>query len=180
MSCSTPDATTVPAQASASLGYSIAPVTSDEELATLEQDWNRLSESAELPNIFMTFDWFRTWNQGYACGDRSGQRRLQILVLKKGGAITGISPLVYTVDHRGGLSLRKVRFLEIGADYSDLVVGNDLAGQAEAVMDFLAQTRDQWDIVDLTYLRDAGDVFPAIERALLSHPSSDTLPLRRD
>ena len=50
----------------AASGYSIEVVTAEEELSHLEESWNRLSDAAAFPNIFMSFDWFRLWNHRLA------------------------------------------------------------------------------------------------------------------
>jgi len=145
--------------------YSVEPITSAEEISSLQEDWNRLSETTESPNVFMTFDWFRAWNQRYTRKDRSGRRRLNVLVLKKNGAIAGISPLTYRKVSRFGFGVRKVEFVSPQADYNDLVLGNELAGQSRAIVDFLAETQDQWDLVDLRDLRVTGNTPAAIENA---------------
>lgn len=152
--------------AGASQRYSVELITSEEGLSSLREDWNRLSETAERPNVFMTFDWFRAWNQRYTQEDRSGRRRHNVLVLKKDGAIVGISPLIRRKVSRFGFCARKVEFVSTDADYNDLVLGNDLAGQSRAIVDFLAETQDQWDLVDLRDLRATGNTLALIEGAL--------------
>jgi CelD/BcsL family acetyltransferase involved in cellulose biosynthesis len=146
--------------------YSVEPITTEEGLSHLEQDWNRLSETTEEPNAFMTFGWFRAWNHRFAQEDRSGRRRLNILVLKQDGAVAGISPLIYREASRFGLVVRKVEFVERLADYNDVFLGNDRAGQHAAIVNFLAQTQEQWDIVDLRDLRETEHAFTLIESAL--------------
>ncbi|MGB7547414.1 MAG: GNAT family N-acetyltransferase [Terracidiphilus sp.] len=51
-------------------------------------------------------------------------------------------------------------------DYNDLVLGDDVAGQTEAVMDFLSHSAKKWDLIDLRDLRDAGNAITHIESAL--------------
>ncbi|MBZ5670978.1 MAG: GNAT family N-acetyltransferase [Acidobacteriia bacterium] len=159
-----------PSPTSASQPYSIEPIRSEEALSSLQEDWNRLSETAELPNVFMTFDWFRAWNQRRAREHRRGQRRLEVLVLKKDGVVAGIAPLIYRATSRFGFLVRRLESLASPADYSDLVVGDDPAGQIEAIVNFLVQTKDQWDLVDLKSLRETGN-FKALIQSALSHTS---------
>jgi CelD/BcsL family acetyltransferase involved in cellulose biosynthesis len=148
------------------LHYSVEPVTTEEGLASLESAWNRLSESSSSPNVFMTFDWFRAWHQCLINEDRSGRRHPNVLVLKHAGAVAGISPLIHRTASRFGVAVRKVEFVGDHADYNDLVLGNDLTSQSKAIADFLTQTQDQWDLVDLRYLRETGNTLPLIEGAL--------------
>jgi len=155
-----------PSAAKASLRYSIGTIASEEALSHLQDDWNRLSEAADLPNVFTTFDWFRAWNQRFAREDRSGRRRLQVLVLKKDGAVAGISPLIRRRASRFGLVVRKVEFLGSPADYNDFVLGDDPAGQSEAIVNFLVETTDEWDLVDLRNFRQEGNNIALIESGL--------------
>jgi CelD/BcsL family acetyltransferase involved in cellulose biosynthesis len=150
----------------ASQRYSIEPLRSEEALSTLQKDWDRLSETAELPNVFMTYGWFRAWSQRRAQEHRKGRRRPEVLVLKREGAIVGIAPLIYLETTRFGFVMRRLESLASPADYSDLVVGDDPAGQIEAIVDYLAQTKDQWDLVDLRSLRETGNLQALIESAL--------------
>jgi CelD/BcsL family acetyltransferase involved in cellulose biosynthesis len=144
--------------------YSVTPVVTEEELSSLETDWNRLSEAAELPNVFMTFGWFRAWHQRLAQEDP--RRRPNILVLRQGQEVMGISPFVLRTCSRFGFVVRKIEFVGNQADYHDFVLGGDAPGQIEAVARFLAQTSDEWDLVELTDLREAGGQIPRIESAL--------------
>ena len=147
------------------LGYTIIPITSEDEIPALEPDWNRLSESASSPNVFATCGWFQAWNRHFTQEDPSG-RRPNVLVIKKGTAIAGISPLILRKVSRFGVGARKLEFVGSEADYNDLVLGDDSAGQGEAIVQFLAQSQDQWDLVDLRDVRDTGNNIPALTDAL--------------
>ena len=146
--------------------HSIETIRTEQEIGRLETDWNRLSETAALPNAFMTFGWFRIWNQCLTQEDRSTQRRLNVLVLKRHGAVAGISPLIYRTASGYGCVVRMLQFVGREADYNDLVVGDNPAVQTEAIVDFLAQTQDEWDLIDLRDLREAERTLPLIKGAL--------------
>jgi len=148
------------------LRYSVEPTTTAEGLASLESDWNRLSGSAPSPNVFMTYDWFRAWNQLCLREPHRGVRRPNVLVLKKDSVVAGISPLIYRETSRFGLAVRKLEFVGEHSDYNDLVLGNDPAGQIKAIVDFLIQAQDRWDLVDLRDLREAGMTRALMEGAL--------------
>jgi CelD/BcsL family acetyltransferase involved in cellulose biosynthesis len=158
----------------ASSDYTIETITTEEGFASLEQDWNRLSQASELPNVFMTFDWFRAWNKRFAGEARRGQRRLNILVLRKDGAVVGISPLVRIVSSRFGFTVRRLEFVGREGDYNELVVGDGSTGQIKAVVEFLAGTSEQWDIIHLREMREAGNAIERLEGTL----SSAKLPYR--
>lgn len=146
--------------------YHIETITTDAALPALEQTWNALSAAAERPNVFATFDWFRAWNQRAAELDPKRRRHPNVLVLKTGGLVTAISPLICRTVSRFGFSVRKVEFVESPADYNDLLLGNDPRGQIKAVIGYLEQTQDEWDVVDLRSLRDVANSIALLEEAL--------------
>jgi CelD/BcsL family acetyltransferase involved in cellulose biosynthesis len=155
-----------PSAAEVSPRYSVERVTSEEGLWSLQEQWNQLSETAELPNVFTTFDWFRAWNQQANREHRSDRYKLNILVLRKDGAVAGIWPLVHRTVCRFGLTVRKLEFLESPADYNEALWQNDPGGQLEAVMTYLGEIQDRWDLIDLRNLRIAGNTKALIESAL--------------
>jgi CelD/BcsL family acetyltransferase involved in cellulose biosynthesis len=146
--------------------YSIESVTTEEGLSDLEKDWNGLSEAAAFPNIFMTFDWVCAWNRRFAGDARHGRRHPSILVLRRNGAVAGILPFIHRTASRFGMAVRKVEFVESESAYNDFVWGSDPAGQAAAVLNYLAQTEDQWDLVDLRSMRETGNVSSLLKSAL--------------
>jgi CelD/BcsL family acetyltransferase involved in cellulose biosynthesis len=148
--------------------YSVQVITKEKDLANLERDWNRLSEAAELPNVFATFGWFRAWNQLRSREQHRGLRRPNVLVLKKDGAVVGISPLIYRETSRFGLAVRKLEFVGREADYNDFVLGDDPSGRSDGIVDFLVQRQNQWDLIDLRDLRETGNTMALIESALSS------------
>lgn len=145
-------------------GLTVEPVTTEEALFRLEEDWNRLSETSAEPNVFMTFDWFRAWNQRFTQEDHSG-RRPNVLVLKKAGVIVGIVPLIYRTASRFGVAVRKLEFVGGEGDYNDFILGDDPLSQIDAIVDFLVQTQHEWDLVELRDLRDTRDTMALIEGA---------------
>ena len=151
----------------ANSGFTVEPVTTEEGFLRLAGDWNRLSETSADPNVFMTFDWFRAWNQRLTQEERGG-RRPHVLVVKKDGGVAGIVPLIYRTASRFGVSVRKLESVDTLADYHDFTLGNDLAGQSRAIAEFLAETQDQWDLADLRDLRMEGNALAQIGGALSS------------
>lgn len=168
--------------------YSIEAITTYDGISRLHEDWDHLSLNSQSPNVFMTINWFQAWYEGFARQEGPGKRRPNILVLKKNGAVTGISPLILSISSRFGFSLRRLQFLTCGHewDYNDLLVGNDIEEQTNAVIDFLNNTTREWDLIDLRNLRDTGTTIPRIEsdlnRAGLSYrlfPEAEGCPYMR-
>lgn len=138
----------------------------DKEIRRLETDWNRLNDAAAFPNIFMTFDWFWAWNQRFARETRSPSREPNVLVFKRGETVTGIAPLIRRTASRFGLAVRKIEFVESESAYNDLVAGDDADTHTSALIGYLADTRDQWDLVDLRSLRETGNTVASLKNAL--------------
>lgn len=155
-----------PLNANATLRYSVETVQTEAALAGLEDDWNRLSENTEHPNAFMTYGWFQAWFRQHSHENR-GRLLPHVLVLRAGDAVAGIAPLVRRIASRF-FRVRILEFATIHADYNDMVVGGEPAGQIRAVVDFLAQTTEQWDVVHLRDLRDTGNTIAEIESSLAS------------
>jgi CelD/BcsL family acetyltransferase involved in cellulose biosynthesis len=149
------------------LRYSIEKITSLEELSNIKSDWNRLSESAPSPNVFMTHGWFQAWMGRVMEETRSGTRP-NVLVLKTEGAVAGVAPLICRNVSRFGLGARKLEFVTRQADYNDLVLGFDPVVQTNAIVEYLARTQDQWDLVELRDLRDMNSTLAPFENALSS------------
>lgn len=148
--------------------YTVELISTEEGIAALENDWNRLTDRAESPNVFMTYDWFRAWTKELRSDDGSGRLQFYVLSIKQNATIVGIAPLVRRIVSRSGLRVRKLEFVTYHSDYNEFVVGNDVRSLSRAVMDFLARSKRDWDLLDLTDLRDQGDTIAAMETAAVS------------
>ncbi|HEY1803094.1 MAG TPA: GNAT family N-acetyltransferase [Terracidiphilus sp.] len=149
----------------ATVRYRVEVAHNESALDELENDWNRLNTATQEPNPFMTVGWYRSWLGGSNHQPLGNRLSPYVLVLKEGNSVAGIVPFVRHIASRL-FRVRKLEFGSIHADYNDLVLGNDLEGQTTAVVDFLARTSEQWDVVDLRDLRDTGVQIAVIERAL--------------
>jgi len=150
----------------AGTGYSIETVSRNADLRSFETDWNRLSESARTPNVFTTFGWFQAWSERFERDDHSSQFCPHVLILKQAGTVVGLSPLTCRRQIRFGISVRKLEFAGVYADYNDLVLGEDAAGQINAIADYLAENSKRWDVLDLRDLRDGGEGVEMLKDAL--------------
>jgi CelD/BcsL family acetyltransferase involved in cellulose biosynthesis len=81
----------------------------------------------------------------------------------------GIAPLVRRIVTRPGIRLHKLEFATHHSDYNELVVGKDVRALTHAVMDYLASSARDWDLIDLKELRDDGSLIADIESAAVSN-----------
>ena len=144
--------------------FTVELVSTEEGLSTLEADWNRLSETSDHPNAFMTYGWYRAWIRRLV--DENGFSRPQpyVLLVKQHEAIVGIAPMVRRISSRIA-RVRKLEFATIHSDYNDVVLGRIPANQNHSIITFWL-TAGQWDLADLRNLRDTGDTIAQIEHTL--------------
>ena len=113
--------------------YAVQLVAAEYDVGAFQEHWDRLSAIADPPNIFTSYDWFRIWYRRFA--EEAGPKRCpHVLVLKRNGTVCGISPLIRMVSWRYGFPLRRLHFVAREWDYNDLVLGDDIVGQTEAVV----------------------------------------------
>lgn len=134
--------------------YDVELITTVAGIDLLEVDWNRLTASSEIQNIFTTFDWYRAWTRQSAKENGLETMIPHVLVMRHEGLVAGVSPLVLRIARRFGLNIRKLEFVTPHSDYNDLVVGRDVSGLTYTVMNYLARSARYWDLVDLMNLRD--------------------------
>jgi CelD/BcsL family acetyltransferase involved in cellulose biosynthesis len=163
--------------------YTVEVISTEEGVAALEKDWNRLSACAESPNVFMTYSWFSVWLRRLMSDDGRGRLQPHMLLIKQNEVVVGIVPLVRRIASRPGFHLRKLGFPTYHSDYNDLVLGNDVLALTRAAMDYLRCSARDWDLIDLTELRDDGSRIAAMEAAAadagLQHrlfPETDECP----
>lgn len=140
-------------------------VSSLDELNALQTDWDRLAYASEAPNVFTTFVWYRTWIARRIEETGSGRLEPFVLVARQNEAIVGIAPLVRRIAVRGGLPVRKIEFVTTHSDYNELVIGSDVPALTAAMLNALALSADNWDILDLMDLRNDTDQTSQLERA---------------
>jgi CelD/BcsL family acetyltransferase involved in cellulose biosynthesis len=147
--------------------YTVELANTEDALAHLKGDWERLSRSVQQPNVYTSYEWFKAWYTQFAKDGVQGLRP-NALVLRRDGVVSGIVPLVASVTRKFGVSTRRVHFAwrDHSWDYNDLVVGSDVPGQIVALAQYLRRDARAWDHIDLRDLRDTGNAIAHIEAAL--------------
>ena len=153
--------------------YTVELVNTEDALALLKGDWDRLSRSVDRPNVYTSYNWFKAWYPRLA-KDRVQSLRPNVLVLSRDGVVSGIAPLVASVAYKFGVSLRRFHFAwqDHSWDYNDLVLGDDMPDQIVSLVQYLKREARTWDYIDLRDLRDTGAIShieTALERAGLPY-----------
>jgi CelD/BcsL family acetyltransferase involved in cellulose biosynthesis len=134
---------------------SVDVVADDQAFLDLEPEWNETVERAAIPHPFLRHEWVRTWWNCFGAG-----HRLHILVVRAGGRIVAIAPLMRESAQMYGLPVRKLRFLANDhTPRTDVIVAERSADVYAALWAALRHHTGGWDVLQLNQLpRDSATV----------------------
>ena len=127
----------------------------------LREEWSALLPESGADNLFLTWEWLRTWWKHL-----SGRRRLFIVTVRQGGRLLAIAPLS---RKPGGLArlMPTLEFLGIGtagSDYLDIIARR--GGETE-VREALAREMGGWKAsLALSQLREEGSAGSGVAQRL--------------
>ncbi|QAT84433.1 hypothetical protein EJ065_2863 [Corallococcus coralloides] len=131
----------------------VAAVGSASRLAGMRAEWNSLLD-ASTAGPFNAWEWLYPWCRRIA----PGVRPLVLTARDRLGTLVGLLPL--GLEHRwvNGMPVRRLGFLgetHVGSDYLDVVARKGREAEvARAFFNVLQGLRDEWDVLDLTDLRE--------------------------
>ena len=127
----------------------------------LKDVWNRLLAGSDFKNIFLTFDWLRTWWKIF--GD---DKELYVLVVKSDAEIIGIAPLMLERSKRLGRTVKVIKFVGTpSVDYGDFI-GEDKKSIVEHVAEYLFRNRKDWFRVELDQISERSSTFSRLQEWL--------------
>ena len=133
-------------------------VTDVETFVRLEDEWNRAVSLAQVPHPFVLHEWFRTWWNAFGTS-----RRLHIVIARDGGHIVGIAPLMVEQVHMYGLPVRKLDLLHNDhTPRAEWIVADSEPRVFEALWSAVQETRDEWDVLQLSRLPTESPTLAAI------------------
>ncbi len=120
-----------------------------EALEALEPDWRALWEADPRATPFQHPGWLLPWTRHLWGGGK-----IRALALRDQGRLAGLAPL-FLWGFGAGPGIVRVSFLGAGiTDYLDILALPDSAQEcAAAALEWLGQTRGEWDLCDLQELR---------------------------
>ncbi|RKH65568.1 GNAT family N-acetyltransferase [Corallococcus aberystwythensis] len=131
----------------------VAAVGSASQLAGMRAEWNALLDASNA-GPFNAWEWLYPW-----CRRISPDVRPLVLTARdRLGTLVGLLPL--GLEHRwvNGVRVRRLGFLgetHVGSDYLDVVARKGREAEAaRAFFNVLQGLRDEWDVLDLTDLRE--------------------------
>jgi len=144
----------------------VEPVFFEKMPEELNEEWNRLLQSAEPPNFQYDFVYLSAWTEFL----RENWHPF-ILLIKEGEEILGIFPLMYLDEKRKGiLPYRRIRFL--GSSYTDFSViltsEDKMDAVVRAAMDWIFSGKWRWELLILDDLMEGNPAAQAIKNWLES------------
>ena len=155
-------------------------------LSRLEPVWNALLRDSASDTVSLTWEWISAWWDVFGGGDRE----LYVVVIRSGGEVIGIAPLVRRrLTHYGLLSFRRLEFLASGEDetdatcseYLDFILRRGREPEAlRAILECLHAHKDDWDEALLCGVaEDSPNVLPLM-RLCLTGPLAASVVRREE
>jgi len=131
------------------------------DFLALSEIWNSTLEKCSSSNIFLTWEWLSLWWKYFSL-----DRELVLLLLEDNEEITGIAPLMYSVNSAFGLRTKKIEFVGTGAsDYNGFIVTPKGRGCIRVFLDHLTSFRSKWDCIELTDIPENAESLEALRKA---------------
>ena len=120
-------------------------IESDAQFDGIRAVWEDLQARSASDNVFLTFDWARSWYRHLRAG-----RRLALLVLRDETGVRAIVPWCTGHAWGGRIPFRTMQFLGTGlSDRSDLLTTADPVEVLEATVRHFEVNSIRWDMIDL-------------------------------
>ena len=130
------------------VGTDTAVVTDESVFLGLETEWNDAVDRAGVMHPFLRHEWIRTWWECFGAGGR-----LHIVIVRAGGRIAAIAPLMAETVWMYGLPIRRLRLLHNDhTPRADFIVAERHEESYLALWNALHQTSTGWDVLQLGQL----------------------------
>lgn len=133
-----------------------------EQLHDMASEWNDLTETAHIENLFLTHDWLLEWWRVYG-----GDHELWLLTGRFQGSLRGIAPLMLTRDPSGVRCITFIGTGEITPDQLDFIVLSGWRSEfISALCKYLANSQSLWDILECDCFTDDSSVRELLSTSL--------------
>jgi CelD/BcsL family acetyltransferase involved in cellulose biosynthesis len=130
--------------------YSADLVSDNAAFIALEDEWNDTVERAGVAHPFLRHEWLRAWWDAF--GDRRTQR-LHVVVVRRGGRITAIAPLMFERAQMYGVPVRRLRLLQNDhTPRADVIVADPERDSYRAIWHEVNASASRWDVLQLSQL----------------------------
>ncbi|MBS3149634.1 GNAT family N-acetyltransferase [Candidatus Woesearchaeota archaeon] len=126
--------------------YDIETIKSKEKFYSMNDDWNKLLNESQNPNIFLTWEWVYEWF------DIFGSRfKLYIITIKENDCLIGIAPFIINKNNLSKMQI--INYLgstSVCSDYLDLIIKRGYEDDVIIeIFNFLKNNNKEWDIIIL-------------------------------
>jgi CelD/BcsL family acetyltransferase involved in cellulose biosynthesis len=149
----------------------VTSVTTEEGVAALRADWDRLLSASPSASIFQSWEWAMSWWRRFgATADRS----LHVTVAREGTETLAIAPWVITNRRlRGVVPFRCVEFLgseTVNGDHLDFLTapGADRPAVVSLLFGHLLESRTPWDMMKLDSVPEESETAGALVNASMA------------
>ncbi|HLC73596.1 MAG TPA: GNAT family N-acetyltransferase [Candidatus Nanoarchaeia archaeon] len=127
--------------------YDIETIRSKERFYSIKDDWNKLLNESQNPNIFLTWEWLYEWF------DILGSEfNLYVITVKENNCIIGIAPFILNKNNFPQIKIISyIGSTSVCSDYLDLIIKQGYEEDVtQELFDFLKNNYKEWDIIMLS------------------------------
>jgi CelD/BcsL family acetyltransferase involved in cellulose biosynthesis len=144
---------------------SVDVITDSAAFVAMESEWNETVDRAGVTHPFLRHEWLRTWWECFGA-----DRRLHIVVVRSGGRIQAIAPLMWETAQMYRVPVRRLRLLENGhTPRADFVVVERPQESYRAIWQALLDTSMRWDVLQLSQIPQTSPTLAAMSTLAAAH-----------
>lgn len=126
--------------------YRVEVVCDRAALEALAPEWNRAVAEAGIEHPFLSHEWISTWWDSFGAG-----KGLHVILVRRGGRLMGIAPLLEDEERLYGLRLRCLRSpYNPHVPRCGFVAADEPEAVYQAIWQHLRDIGDQWDLLRLS------------------------------
>ena len=131
----------------------------------MSEAWNGLLAESKVNTVFLTAEWLGCWWRSYG-----ENRPLHVVKVLRDDHLIGLTAFYEKKVRKIKLTFKAMAFVGDGtwdSDYLDLIAApGEEEAVTEAVLDYLFEVRDRWDLLLLNEIPDSSPMAPLIRRGL--------------
>ena len=126
--------------------FKVEVIKTTEEFQNLREEWNNLLSESKADTILLTWEWLFTWWEIFGV-----KKDLSILLIREGGKLIGIAPLMISKEYVSGMTVYFLKFIgseDVCSEYLDFII---IIGKEPEILNlffqYINQNTNRWDIL---------------------------------
>lgn len=137
--------------------------TADNDLFSMEQEWNGLLQKSSADTIFLTWEWVSSWWKIH----KKSNQQLFMLFIREGNELIGIAPLYCSkIRFLTLLTAKRLDYIGFGtldSEYMDFIIEKGKEKEVlTAVFNYLKQYESKWDVLYLYEMPESAVTLPLL------------------